>query len=92
MKWLVAVLVLVQVLLGVAQAKPTRPRRQARVVIETGRPSSPFDCDTAKAKEWYGSVKRCREELCRGRNESSAYVDGPGGRLEQNPCDHRLRD
>jgi hypothetical protein len=90
MKWLVTALILVPVSLGVAQAKQTRPRRQVKVIIETGRPTSPFDCDTAKAREWYGSVERCREDLCRGRNESSAYIDGPDGRLRHNPCDHRL--
>ena len=92
MKWLVAALILVPFFLGVAQAKQTKPRKPATVIIETGRPSSPFDCDTAKAREWYGSAKRCREDLCRGRNESNAYVDGPDGRLRQNPCDPRLRE
>lgn len=91
MKWLVVALILVPISLGAAQAKQARRPRPTRVIIETGRPNSPFECDTAKARDWYGSAERCREDLCRGQNESNAYVDGPDGRLRQNPCDHRLR-
>jgi hypothetical protein len=92
MKWRVAALIFVPVLLGAAPAKHARPPKQAKIIIETSRPNSPFDCDTAKAREWYGSEKRCREDLCRGRNETNAYIDGPDGRLRQNPCDHRRRE
>ena len=92
MKRLVAVLLVIALSPNPAQAKAARRAPRAKILVETGRPSSPFECDTAKAREWYGSEERCRNDLCRGGNETSAYVDGPDGRLRRNPCNHRLRE
>lgn len=90
MRWLPVVVVLAVASLGASKGAPAKRAQRSKVIVETP-PSSPFDCDTARAKEWYGSEQRCREDLCRGRNESNAYVSGPDGRLRANPCDHRLR-
>ncbi len=89
--WLPVVVVLGLACLGASKATPAKRPKQSKITLDTGRPTSPFDCDTAKAKAWYGSEQRCHEDLCRGRNESNAYVSGPDGRLRANPCDHRLR-
>lgn len=90
MRWLVALVILVP--LGAAEAEATKRPPSAKVVVDAGRPSSPFDCDTAKARQWYGSERRCLQDLCAERNRSNAYVDGPDGRLRPNPCSGGLRE
>jgi hypothetical protein len=92
MAWSLVLFVLIPLVLGVSHGRSNRPTKSSRAVIDAGRPTSAFDCDTRKAQEWYGSEKRCREDLCRGANRSNAYVQGPDGRLRANPCDHRLRE
>jgi hypothetical protein len=69
-----------------ADAKKTQPRRANRAAADTLRPASPFDCDTARGGEWFGSTTRCLEELCRGGNVTNASVIGGDGRLRRNPC------
>jgi len=86
MRRIMLVLAVVTLVPSAASATATRPARRARIVVSAVRPASPFECGTARATEWYGSPARCLEELCRGRNVTNAYVEGPGGRLVRNPC------
>jgi hypothetical protein len=70
-----------------AGAVKTRPHRTAK--LDTGAlaaPASPFDCDTARASEWFGSTRRCLDQLCRGQNVTNGAVIGGDGRLRTNPC------
>jgi hypothetical protein len=84
---LCAALTVVLLLLSApADAKKTQPRRASRLAADTLKPASPFDCDTARAGEWFGSTARCLEELCRGGNVTNASVIGGDGRLRSNPC------
>ena len=69
-----------------ADAKKTQPRRITRIAAEAIQPGSPFECDTARARTWFGSTARCLEELCHGQNVTNAAVIGGDGRLRTNPC------
>ncbi len=81
---LIAVLALVST---PAAATKTHARRTARLDVGTmTAPGSPFDCDTARGSTWFGSARRCLDELCRGQNATNATVVGGDGRLRANPC------
>ena len=84
----VSVLVLLLALLSTpAVATKTRPHRTAKLDGNAiAAPVTPFDCDTARASAWFGSTRRCLDELCRGYNVTNAAVIGGDGRLRTNPC------
>lgn len=86
LKLLTALIALLVLVSGPADAKKTQPRRTSRMAAESIQPGSPFDCDTAYAASWFGSTARCLAELCRGRNVTNAAVVGGDGRLRVNPC------
>lgn len=54
--------------------------------IDVNRPRSPFDCDTPRGEQWYGSEERCLEELCAGRNVFNEYIFDAHNRRRLNPC------
>ena len=89
-KLMVVLLLLAPLLLGAVKTSRSKSPKGARVIVDTGRPTSAFDCDTPKAVEWYGSESRCRRDLCPGANRSNAHVRGPDGRLRGNPCYYQL--
>jgi len=93
MSKLVAMLATLLLLISApAAAKKTQPRRATRIAAEAIQPGSPFDCDTVRASTWFGSTRRCLEELCRGQNVTNAAIIGSDGRLRTNPCAHGFDD
>jgi len=86
MKLVAALAALLLLISAPADAKKTHPRRPSRIAAEMIQPGSPFECDTARASTWFGSTRRCLEELCRGQNATNASVIGGDGRLRTNPC------
>jgi hypothetical protein len=58
----------------------------AQVQIDVNRPRSPFDCDTPRGEQWYGSEERCLEELCAGGNVFNEYIFDASNRRRLNPC------
>ena len=89
-KFSTVLVLLLAVLSTPAVATKTRPRRTAKLDTGTAAaPVSPFDCDTARAATWFGSTRRCLDELCRGQNVTNAAVVGGDGRLRTNPCAQR---
>ena len=85
-KLFVVLAVLLVLISAPADAKKTQPRRATRITAEAIQPGSPFDCDTARASTWFGSTRRCLEELCRGQNVTNTSIIGADGRLRTNPC------
>lgn len=86
-KFWIALTIMLALLSTPASATKTRPRRAAK--FDTGTiaaPVTPFDCDTTRASVWFGSTRRCLDELCRGHNVTNAAVIGGDGRLRPNPC------
>jgi hypothetical protein len=92
-KFLAALIAVLALVSTPAAATKTHPRRTAR--LDTGTiaaPVSPFDCDTTRGSTWFGSTRRCLDELCRGRNVTNATVVGGDGRLRTNPCAREVDD
>lgn len=55
--------------------------------VEVNRPRSPFDCDTPRGVDWYGTTDRCLDELCGNFNVTNEwlFVDDHK-RRRRNPC------
>lgn len=58
----------------------------AQVQVDVNRPRSPFECDTPIGEHWYGSIDRCLEELCGGRNVTNEWLFDEHKRRRRNPC------
>ena len=92
-RFLTALTLLLALVSTPAVAAKTRARRTAQ--LDGGAiaaPVTPFDCDTARAGAWFGSTRRCLDELCRGRNVTNTTVVGGDGRLRANPCAREVDD
>lgn len=54
--------------------------------LDINRPRTPFECDTPIGERWYGSTRRCLEELCGGRNVTNEWLFDEHKRRRRNPC------
>jgi hypothetical protein len=82
--------------LAMAATRTTHPRidgtrrthtaARSDVHVAVNPPRTPFDCDTPRGADWFGSTEHCLQELCAGGNYTNEYVTGFDNRLRRNPC------
>ncbi len=59
----------------------------AQLQVDINRPRTPFDCDLENGLRWYGTEKRCLQELCTHENTINEWIFDDGGkRRRRNPC------